>query len=93
MKIKCFIHAQYNEYEKTFTYSAHYCNMEEYGYTLIETRELEFAEPSHSDLVNKTISALRAKQKKIIAESQKNYEVVQETINNLLCIEHVVDRT
>ena len=88
MKIKCLIHAQYNEYEKNFSYSTHYCNMEEYGYTLLETRELEFDPPSYEKLVNHTIQALRKKQNKIIAEAQKNAQSVQETIDNLLCLEY-----
>ena len=76
MKLKVFIHAQYNEYDHTFSYSAHYCNMQEYGYTLIETREIDFDQPNHERLVNQTIQVLREKQKKIRAEAEKSYAKV-----------------
>jgi len=90
MKIKVFIHAQYNEYEKTFSYSAHYCDMEEYGYTLLETRELEVKEPSYEALVNRTVKALRKKQEKVLAVAQSEYQRVQNTVDALLCLEHKV---
>ena len=88
MKVKAYIHAQYNEYEKTFTYSVHYCDMQEYGYTLLETRDLEFDQPTFEVLANKTIKALRDKQSRILATAQSESARVEQVIDTLLYIEH-----
>jgi len=88
MKVKVFIHAQYNEYEKTFTYHSYNCDMCEYGYTLIETQEVDVRQPTFEELTNKTIKALRNKQEKIMAAAHKETVSVQRVIDTLLCIEH-----
>ena len=88
MKVKAYIHAQYNEYEKTFTYSVHYCDMQEYGYTLLETRDLEVEQPSFEQLANKTIKALRDKQSRIRATAQAELDRVDRVVDTLLYIEH-----
>lgn len=88
MKVKVYIHAQYNQYEKTFSYSAHYCNMQDYGYTLLETQDLEFTPPSFESLANKTIKALRDQQSKILATAQSESARVEQVIDILLYIEH-----
>ncbi len=91
IKVKVWLHAQYNEYEKTFSYSAHYCDMSDYGYTLLETREIEIRQPTFEELTNKTVKSLRKKQEALLASAQKEYNRVQNTIDTLLCLEHKLD--
>jgi len=88
MKLKVFAHAQYNEYEKSFSYHAFNCDMRDYGYTLLETQEIEIRQPKFEELTNKTVAALREKQKTVMAAAQKELERVQTTIDSLLCIEY-----
>lgn len=86
--MKVFFHAQYNEYEKSFSYTCYNCDMSEFGYTFIESQEIEIRQPSFEDLTNKTVKSLRDKQSRLIAEAQKEAMRVQQTIDTLLYLEH-----
>lgn len=88
IRVKVFIHAQYNEYEKSFTYQAHNMDMSDYGYTFLESQEVKIRQPTVEELTNKTVRALREKQKTVLAAAQSEYNRVQATIDTLLAIEH-----
>ena len=62
--------------------------MRDYGYTLLETQEIEIRQPRFEELTNKTVAALREKQKTVMAAAQRELERVQTTIDSLLCIEY-----
>ncbi|MHB1328012.1 MAG: hypothetical protein ACYC2K_07405 [Gemmatimonadales bacterium] len=89
MKIKGFIHAKYDEYEREYHFSVWTQDMTQcQGYVLVEEVEIEFTPPPHNVLVNGTIEAYKAEQQKIRAEAESKVNRLQQSINDLLCIEY-----
>ncbi|MGB8665478.1 MAG: hypothetical protein WCD24_12115 [Serratia inhibens] len=60
------------------------------GYVLLETREatFEFSEPEPIEIIGKQVDALRAKKDQIAAESMKQQRLIEDQIQQLLCIDH-----
>ncbi|HFJ4329020.1 TPA: hypothetical protein ACGUIF_000955 [Serratia liquefaciens] len=60
------------------------------SYVLLETREatFEFAEPEPIEIIGKQVDALRAKKDQIAAESMKQQRLIEDQIQQLLCIDH-----
>ena len=93
MKLKGYIHAQYDDYEKEYRFSVWSMNMTScQGYVFVDEVELEFTPPPHSALVNGTIEAYRAEQQKIRAEAESKVNMLQRAIDDLLCLEHKPER-
>lgn len=90
MKIPVFIHADYDEYEKVYHFKAWSQDMSgsEYVGPLVEKLEVDFTPPPHEVLVNGTIETYRAQQQKIRAEAESRVNLIQQRINDLLCIEY-----
>lgn len=89
MKVKGYIHAQYDEYEKEYRFSIWTHDMTScQGYVLVEEVEIEFNAPPHEVLVNGTIAAYKAEQQKIRAEAESKVNRLQRAIDDLLCIEY-----
>lgn len=80
MKLKIYIHAKYCEFRKEY-------DSEHFG-VVVEETEVEFTPPPYEVLVNGTIAAYRAKQKKIRADAESEVNILQQRINDLLCIEN-----
>ncbi|WP_346827747.1 hypothetical protein [Serratia inhibens] len=59
-------------------------------YVLLETREVsfEFSEPEPIEIIGKQVDALRAKKDQIAAESMKQQRLIEDQIQQLLCIDH-----
>lgn len=89
MKIKGYIHAAYDEYEKKYDFRVWSQDMTHGSYTgpLVEVVEIEFNEPPREVLVNGTIGAYREQQQKIRAEAESKCNRLQQAIDDLLCIE------
>ncbi len=89
-EIMVYIHAQRDYLTRGIRFSAVGCDMREYGYTLIETKQVsvgfEIADDFSFDA--EEIKAMRAEQKRIQAEAQMNVTRIEERIQSLLCIEH-----
>ena len=89
-KVKVYIHAEYCEYEKTYRlvpWSQDMTGQSRCG-QLVETVEVDVAMPPNDVLVNGTIEMYREQQKKVRAEAERLNTELQESINNLLCIEY-----
>ncbi|MBH2957524.1 hypothetical protein I5L45_01840 [Serratia marcescens] len=59
-------------------------------YVLLETRDasFEFSEPEPIEIIGKQVDALRAKKEQIAAESMKQQRIIEDQIQQLLCIDH-----
>ncbi|MFC0228018.1 hypothetical protein [Serratia aquatilis] len=59
-------------------------------YVLLETRviSIEVIEPEPIDVIGKQVDALRAQKERIAAESHRQQSVIDDKIQQLLCIEH-----
>ena len=91
MKIKAYINAQYDEYEKEYQFSVFPNDMTSVGYTMIEELEIEFNAPPREVLVNGTVANYREMQKTIRAEAESKCNRIQRSIDDLLCLEYKPD--
>ena len=87
-EITVYIHAQ-RDYKDEIKFSALGCDMSQYGYTLLETKQalIDFDISDDFSLDAEEIKAMRAEQKRILAESQKKVTELEERIQSLLCLE------
>lgn len=60
------------------------------AYMLIETRTInvEVIEPEPIDIIGKQIEALRTQKERIAAESHRQQAIIDDKIQQLLCIDH-----
>lgn len=84
---KAFIHAQWNKYSKDFSYVAYAGDMTEYGYILLEERELSFESPDDKRLRSLAAQSLRAKKNKELAEAHVKAQEIDQEIEELLALE------
>jgi hypothetical protein len=88
MKTTVYLTAHWNKYSKEFDYSNQsYIPSPDSAYILLETRELDVAELSYSDLQKLATLALRNKKNKIIADAHVEAEAIEQEIQELLAIE------
>lgn len=91
MKIKVYVHAKYEDWEKEWQFRPWSCDMSEsaagFGKCVAEV-EVEFQEPPHDVLVNGQIEAWRAEQRRIRAEAEKNCNELERQIGEIQCIEY-----
>lgn len=88
MKIKVYIHAEYNEWEKKYAFSAWSIDMSDHRGPVVGVQEIDFDPPPHEVLVNGTVAKYREMQKEILAEAEAKRLHLERKINELLCIEH-----
>lgn len=91
MKIQVFIHAQWNEYEKEYSFHPWGYDMSKSSSDcgpLVETVEIDFTPPPNEVLVNGTIAAYRKQQQNIRAHAEMQCNELQTRIDDLLCIEN-----
>ena len=88
-EITVYIHAQ-RDYKDEIKFSVLGCDMSQYGYTLLETKQfsVEFDIADDFSLDAEEIKAMRAEQKRIQAEAQLHVTLLEDRIQRLLCIEH-----
>lgn len=88
-EITVYIHA-HRDYKDEIKFSAFGCDMSQYGYTLLETKQVsvEFDIADDFNLDAEEIKAMRAEQKRILAEAQNQVTRLEERIQSMLCIEH-----
>lgn len=85
-----FVHAE-KDYEGNVRFKVLGADMSEYGYTFLGiTKEVtvEFEVPDDFNLTAEEIKSLRAHQKKIQAEAQRQVLEIEERIQSMLAIEH-----
>ncbi|CAI1590065.1 hypothetical protein [Serratia fonticola] len=60
------------------------------AYVLLETRviSLEVIEPEPIDVIGKQITGLRAQKERLAAESHRQQSIIDDKIQQLLCIDH-----
>ncbi len=60
------------------------------AYVLLETRviSLEVIEPEPIDVIGKQVAGLRAQKERIAAESHRQQSIIDDKIQQLLCIDH-----
>ena len=85
--VTCYIHAQWHSYAKEWSFSTFAQDMSEYGYILLETREIEFESPSDLMLKAQLIRALRNKKTKVQADCQVALGEIDAEIQELLALE------
>lgn len=90
MKLPVYIYATYDEYEKAYNFDVWSCDMSssEHVGPLVGQTEIDFTPPPRDVLVNGTIEQYRAAQKKIMAKAELNIKVLEQRINDLLCLEY-----
>lgn len=90
MKLKVFIHAQYDEYDKVFNYHAWSQDMSSQPSCgpLVATTEVEFTPPPYTALVNGTVAKWREEQKQVRAAAESRVNIIEERIQDLLCLEY-----
>ena len=90
MKLKAYIHAHYDDFDKEYVFQVWSQDMSksEYGGPLVEVQEIDFTPPPNEVLVNGTIQNYRDAQKKIRADAESQCNMIQQRINDLLCLEH-----
>jgi len=88
-EITVYIHAQ-RDYKDEIKFSVLGCDMSQYGYTLLETKQtvIDFDIADDFSLEAEEIKAMRAEQKRIQAEAQLLVTRLEERIQSRLCIEH-----
>lgn len=93
MKLTCYIHAKYDEYEKKYDFNLWSRDMSAYDSAgaFVGTHEFAFDAPPHKVLVNGTIAQYRKEQKKILAEAEAKRVELERRINELLCIEYKLE--
>ena len=86
MKLKAYVHSSYDQYEKTFRFCAFSCK-DMPGYVFLEEVELDYEEPSHDAMINGTVAAYRAEQKRLRAEAEEKATQLERQIGEMLAIE------
>jgi hypothetical protein len=84
--VKVYVVASWNKYSEKFDFSAHNCDMTEYGYHTIEVVELPVNSPGNEVLRNKVAQALIAQKNKVLAEAWVKAQGLQEKADNLLAL-------
>lgn len=85
-----FVHAE-KDHEGNVRFKVLAADMSEYGYTFLGIKKevtVEFEIPDDFDLTTEEIKNLRAHQKKIQAEAQRQVVEIEERIQSMLAIEH-----
>jgi hypothetical protein len=84
---KAHIHARWESYDKTWTYSTHSCDMTGYGYIYLMAQDIQFVSPADKELKQLLIDNLRAEQVKITSEAYVKKEQLEGQIQSLLALE------
>lgn len=60
------------------------------GYVLLDTQPItvSFAEPEPIDIIGKQVANLRTQKERIAAESHRQQSIIDDKIQQLLCIDH-----
>lgn len=88
MKVKAYICAEYQRWDKSYDYCVWPVDPGEGTRTVIEVRELEFDAPPIDILTGETIAAYRAEQQRIRAEMMGKVNALQQQIDEMLAIEN-----
>lgn len=90
MKIKGYITANWNQWEKRHEFKVWSCNVSEGNkeYTFVGEVEVEFDAPPNEALVAGSVAAWKAEQDRIQAEATLKVNQLQQAINDMLCLEH-----
>ncbi len=88
MKIKRFMHAQWNKHSKEFSYDFFTCNMEEYGYVYLHEIEIEFETPEEKELRARAAMALKKQAAAIRAKAFQESQEKEEDAQALLALEY-----
>lgn len=90
MKVKAYLHAQYLEHREPgekFIFVIYPSEMNDYGYLLLGTVEIEVADIAEKDLILAQIQMLKGKEQKIQAQAFQACAAIQHEIGKLLAIE------
>ena len=85
--VTAYIHAKWDEYDRTWSYSTYSVDMTGYGYIYIMTKDLTFASPTDRELKALLIKNLRLEQEKITAKAHAEKVSIEEKFQSLLALE------
>lgn len=88
MKIKGYITANWNQWEKCHEFKVWSCDVSGKEYTKITTVDVEFDAPPQEVLVAESVAAWKEEQQRIQAEATMKVNRLQQAINDMLCLEH-----
>ena len=86
MKVKAFITAKWDKWEKKYDYDAWPCVPSDSDRVLVEEREIEFTPPPADVLQAGTVAAFRAEQARIRADATLRINGLQQQIDEMLAI-------
>ena len=91
MKVKVYVHAEYASWNKQWSFVPRLCDMsdmENFG-TCVQVVEIEFdfKEPTHDQLINKTVLSMRKVQTQLRAKCEVEVQNIEQQIQEMLCIE------
>lgn len=89
MEIKAYVHAKWCHHINEYEYHVFkHADMKTCGYTRVGGETVIGFEPNEADMKNGTIAAMREAQQSIRAEAQGKVNQLEESIQQLLCIEY-----
>ena len=87
MELELFIHAQWNRYNKNYSYSAASSDMSDYGYIFLHKVSVPITTPTELELRRLTEKALRQKATAIRAKAYQEVSEIEEEIQEMLSLE------
>jgi hypothetical protein len=87
MIVKACIHAQWDSWNKKWTYHVFSFDMTTQGYILLETREIPFQSPNDRALKEQFAALLRAKKTQVMADATAEMTEIDGQIQELLALE------
>lgn len=85
MEVQVFIQADWDKYDKKYTYSARAYKSSDS--VQLEERTLSFESPTEKELRIKTYKLMMAKKQQVLADAQVEAAEIQEQANELLALE------
>ena len=85
--IEVFLHRTKCEFSREYNYSTHSCDMSEYGYIFLVSKNISFELQNENTMIKQEIDMLNAKAKKLKLDAYIAVENIEEKIQSLLAIE------
>ncbi len=90
MKVKVYVYAKVDAFDKTASYYAYFCKTSHMGTFVVET-SVDIDEPPLQEIMDGTIKDMRAAQQKIRADAEVQYQNIEQQIQEMLCLSAPTD--
>jgi len=87
MKLKAYVHAEWNDFDKKFLYKVYPCEAAAFGVFIAEV-EIDAPEVDEGELIKGQVKLMRDKQQEIRAEAELKFQQIEESIQKMLCLEY-----